>query len=87
VIKTALSTQVRQGHLYVFLPPLQLLEDFISLVAAIESTASGARRARAARRLCATRRSAPRAFAITPDPGVIEVNIHPASDWDELSDR
>jgi uncharacterized protein (DUF2126 family) len=39
VVKTALSTQVRHGHLYVFLPPLQLLEDFISLVGAIESTA------------------------------------------------
>ncbi|HSS27993.1 MAG TPA: transglutaminase family protein, partial [Usitatibacter sp.] len=84
VVKTALCVEVRQGRLFVFLPPANLLEDFISLVAAIEATVQALglpvrlegygppddpRLAR---------------FAVTPDPGVIEVNIHPASDWAEL---
>ncbi|HET7730718.1 MAG TPA: transglutaminase family protein [Usitatibacter sp.] len=84
VIKTALTVQPRKGMLYVFLPPLELLEDFISLVQAIENVS---------RSLGLPVRlegygppDDPRIgrFAVTPDPGVIEVNIHPASDWDEL---
>ncbi|MGZ5651895.1 MAG: transglutaminase family protein [Usitatibacter sp.] len=87
VIKTALTVQARKGQLYVFLPPMALLEDFISLVSAIEQTA---------RALGLPVRlegygppDDPRIgrFAVTPDPGVIEVNIHPAADWDELKDH
>ncbi|HET9651751.1 MAG TPA: transglutaminase family protein, partial [Usitatibacter sp.] len=84
VIKQALDVEVRQGRLFVFLPPLALLEDFVSLVAAIESTVQALDlRVRiegypppADPRLAR--------LAITPDPGVIEVNIHPAADWSEL---
>jgi uncharacterized protein (DUF2126 family)/transglutaminase-like putative cysteine protease len=87
VVKTALCCEVRNGILHVFLPPLVLLEDFISLVSAIEATA---------RALGTTVRlegyappDDPRLgrFAVTPDPGVIEVNIHPSTDWEELKQR
>jgi uncharacterized protein (DUF2126 family) len=87
VVKTALAVQPRQGHLYVFLPPLTLLEDFLSLSAAIESTAQalGLR----VRLEGYPPPDDPRLgrFAVTPDPGVIEVNIHPAADWDELKNN
>ena len=61
------------------MPPLATLEDYLELVAAVEATAAR----RSACRSCskATRRRAIRAsnrFSVTPDPGVIEVNIHPA---------
>jgi len=87
VVKTALCVEARQGRLFVFLPPTDLLEDFISLVAAIEA---------AVQALGMTVRlegypppDDPRLarFAVTPDPGVIEVNIHPASGWAELKDH
>src|SRR5205807_3162591 len=80
----ALCVEVRKGQLHMFLPPVPLLEDFISLIASIESTvqALGMR----VRLEGYAPPDDPRLgrFAITPDPGVIEVNIHPASDWDEL---
>jgi len=87
VVKTALCVEVRKGRLHVFLPPLALLEDFISLVASIESAAQalGLR----VRLEGYAPPDDPRLgrFAVTPDPGVIEVNIHPAADWEELKDR
>ena len=57
----------------------------LALVAAVEDTAAELGHAGDHRRLCAAARPAPQA-QVTPDPGVIEVNIHPARDWDELVD-
>src|SRR5688500_13692720 len=84
VVKTALTVQARKAHLYVFLPPTNLLEDFISLVGAIESAATAL--GLPVRLEGYAPPDDPRLgrFAVTPDPGVIEVNIHPASDWEEL---
>ena len=79
-----MCAEPRDGRLYVFMPPLATLEDYLELVAAVEATA-----ARCSCRSCskATSRRATRAsqmLHVTPDPGVIEVNIHPAHDWSEL---
>jgi uncharacterized protein (DUF2126 family)/transglutaminase-like putative cysteine protease len=87
VIKTALCVQLREGKLHVFLPPVALLEDFITLTDAIEETA------RALGLRVRIEGYAPPEdprlgrFAITPDPGVIEVNIHPAGNWNELKEH
>ena len=84
MIKRALAVEVRKGTLHVFLPPVDILEDFVSLVGAIEETARalGVR----VRLEGYPPPDDPRLgrFAVTPDPGVIEVNIHPAANWDEL---
>ena len=84
VVKTALTVEARKGHLYVFLPPTNLLEDFISLVGAIEAASQAL--GWPVRLEGYPPPDDPRLgrFAVTPDPGVIEVNIHPASDWEEL---
>jgi uncharacterized protein (DUF2126 family) len=84
VIHTALCVEIRDGVLRVFMPPLTWLEHYLDLVAAVEHSAAelgmpvrleGYEPPRDWR-LCK--------FAITPDPGVIEVNIHPAGNWAEL---
>ncbi|HUQ28121.1 MAG TPA: transglutaminase family protein [Usitatibacter sp.] len=84
VVKTALCVEVRRGQLHVFLPPVTVLEDFIALVGTIEAAAQtlGVR----VRLEGYPPPDDPRLgrFAVTPDPGVIEVNIHPAGNWDEL---
>jgi uncharacterized protein (DUF2126 family)/transglutaminase-like putative cysteine protease len=87
VVRTALCAEPRDGRLYLFMPPLSRLEDYLELVAAIEATA---RELRCPVLLEGYEPPAdPRLshFRVTPDPGVIEVNIHPAATWDELVER
>ncbi len=58
VIKTAMTLQVRGGHLYVFMPPCEKLEAYVALLAAVEDTARGVGHAGGHRRLYAAARSA-----------------------------
>lgn len=86
VIRSALCIEVREGRLYVFMPPTRRVEDYLNLVKAVETTA--------AELACPvviegyTPPDDPRLLNIkvTPDPGVIEVNIHPTSSWAELTE-
>ncbi|HUP96624.1 MAG TPA: transglutaminase family protein [Usitatibacter sp.] len=87
VIKTALTVQVRKDFIYVFLPPVTVLEDFISLVCAVEAAAQSLGWPVRLEGYAPPEDPRLVRFAVTPDPGVIEVNIHPASDWQELKDR
>ena len=84
IVHTALCAEVRDGVLCIFLPPVPLLEDFVILLTAIETTANAL--SLPLRLEGYTPPSDPRLkeFRITPDPGVIEVNIHPASAWTQL---
>jgi len=86
VVKTALTMQMRNGNLYVFMPPLTRMEDYAALLAAIEDTARAAGTPVVIEGYPPPRDSRVRVLNVTPDPGVIEVNIHPASSWRELSD-
>ncbi len=77
----------KSGVMYVFLPPLKHLEDFLELLAAIEATAVELGVKIVLEGYPPPRDPRLRILQVTPDPGVIEVNIHPASSWEQLVDH
>jgi uncharacterized protein (DUF2126 family) len=81
IVHTALCAEVRDGVLCIFLPPVPLLEDFVTLLSAIEASAADLKLPLRLEGYTPPADPRLKEFRITPDPGVIEVNIHPASSW------
>jgi uncharacterized protein (DUF2126 family) len=84
VIHTAICVEPRDGRLYVFLPPLARIDYFTDLIAAIEAAAKKAKVTVVIEGYEPPGDPRVEKMQITPDPGVIEVNIHPAKDWQSL---
>ena len=87
IVRTALCVQPREGRLHVFMPPVASTEDYLDLIATVEKST---------REMGVTvviEGEAPpidprlHKLAVTPDPGVIEVNLHPSRTWEELVER
>jgi uncharacterized protein (DUF2126 family)/transglutaminase-like putative cysteine protease len=74
----------KSGVLYVFMPPLEKLEHYLDLLAAIEASAEELGMQLVLEGYPPPRDPRLKLLSVTPDPGVIEVNIHPATDWTEL---
>mgnify|MGYP001550240101 FL=1 len=72
------------GALYVFMPPLAALDDYLDLLAAVEATATDLDFEIVLEGYPPPRDARLKLLQVTPDPGVVEVNIHPASNWGEL---
>jgi uncharacterized protein (DUF2126 family)/transglutaminase-like putative cysteine protease len=87
IIHTAICVEARENHLYVFLPPLSKLEHYLDLIASIESVADSQNMAVRIEGYAPPKDYRINMFSVTPDPGVIEVNIQPAHSWKELSDN
>jgi len=83
-IKTALCVEARDGIIYVFLPPMQYLEHYLDVVASIEATALQLNIPVRIEGYEPPRDYRMERLVVSPDPGVIEVNIHPAKSWKEL---
>ena len=83
-IKTALCIELREGKIYFFMPPLHYVEHYFDLLASIEAAAQ-----RINVRVIIEGYEPPRdnrvtKLSLSPDPGVLEVNVHPAKTWREL---
>lgn len=84
VVRTALCVESRKGKLHLFIPPIPLLDDYVALIAAIEAVAKEMDVPVIIEGYEPPRDSRLVKLLVTPDPGVIEVNIHPANNWDEI---
>ncbi|MBF0108608.1 MAG: transglutaminase family protein [Magnetococcales bacterium] len=86
-VRTALGVEVREGRLHLFLPPMARLEGFLELIAAIEATAAVTGIDPVLEGYAPPEDVRLHRFFVTPDPGVIEVNIHPSRSWASLREK
>lgn len=83
-VRTALCVEPRSGRLHVFMPPCETANDYVELVAAIEQTCSDLEMPVMIEGYLPPHDERLQQIKVTPDPGVIEVNVHPAGSWPDL---
>jgi uncharacterized protein (DUF2126 family)/transglutaminase-like putative cysteine protease len=86
VVRTAVCVEPRDGILHVFMPPLELVEQYLALTAALEDVACERGQPIRIEGYHPPQDHRLDRFSVTPDPGVIEVNVQPTRTWGELTD-
>ena len=84
---TSLCVELRDGHVHVFLPPLSDFGHVVELIEVVEDVARAAGIPVVVEGYPPPADTRGRHFVVAPDPGVIEVNIHPSASWPELAQR
>jgi uncharacterized protein (DUF2126 family) len=82
-VRTALSVEPRDGRLCVFMPPTTTLEDYLDLLHAAEAAAARLGLPVHVEGYAPPNDPRLNVIRVAPDPGVIEVNVHPAAGWDD----
>ena len=85
VARPAICVQTRDGKLCIFMPPVEYLADYLDLTAAIEDTAAHLKMSVLIEGYAPPYDPRISVFKVTPDPGVIEVNVQPSASWSELT--
>ncbi|MDF1756355.1 MAG: transglutaminase family protein [Verrucomicrobiales bacterium] len=85
--RTAISVENREGRIHVFMPPTPTLEHYLDLLAIVEKAALNTGLKVVIEGYEPPKDARMESLKVTPDPGVIEVNIHPSHSWTELVER
>jgi uncharacterized protein (DUF2126 family)/transglutaminase-like putative cysteine protease len=86
VVRTAIAVEMREGRLWVFMPPVERIEDYLDLLTAVEQAAASVGVTVQIEGYAPPDDPRINVVRVAPDPGVIEVNIHPAANWRECVD-